>query len=100
MASNAVDFPRPTSLLVLYPTRLKECLEVAAKNQDWAFVITGWEPSSFDPSTHCVFMDGEQRGDLFHGVAKVDLDTAGVGVTFSHQGLSAGGFMPLTRISD
>jgi hypothetical protein len=86
-AADTVDFPRLTRLLVFYPSGLKECGELMAKNQHWSSAITGWEPS-LDPCAHCIFMNAKQTGDLFDQIAAVDLDQARVWVTLSHDGYS------------
>jgi hypothetical protein len=84
-ASDAVEFTRPTRLLLACPASLKECRKVTAQNQRWALAIDGWK-SSFDPGAHGVFVGAEQLGNFLNGAAAVDFDPAMVGVTFSHDG--------------
>src|ERR1035441_4745941 len=84
-ASDAVEFTRPTRLLLACPASLKECGKVTAQNQRWAVAIDGWE-SSLDPGAHGVFVSAEQLGNFLNGVAAVDFDPAMVGATFSHEG--------------
>src|ERR1019366_4255501 len=83
--SNAVDFPRTTSLFVFAPTCLKKCGKIMAQNQDRVFLAADWK-SSFDPPAHGILVSAEQIGGVPYRVIAVDFDTAMVGATFSHDG--------------
>jgi hypothetical protein len=83
VASDAVDFPRPTRLLLACPASLKESAKVKAENQHWAFVVAN-SKSSLDPCAHSMFMNAEQIGDLPYCVGAVDFDKAVIGSAMSH----------------
>jgi hypothetical protein len=88
--SDAVDFPRTTSLFVFAPTCLNECGKRMAQNQDRMFLVADWK-SSFDPPAHGILVSAEQIGGLPYRVIAVDFDTVVIGVAFSHDG-----YEPLT----
>jgi len=84
MAPNAIKFSRLTSLPVFCTADLEKFYQDMTENKHGAFVIDGSKPL-FDPVTNGIFVFAEQAGDLFYRVAAVNLDEAGIRVTFSHE---------------
>jgi hypothetical protein len=77
-AFDAIDKPRPTSLLGFPSPGLQEIREIKARDQERTPIVDDRE-ALFDPQPHRVFMDAEVLGDLFHCVISVDFDESVVG---------------------
>jgi len=80
---DAVDFTGLAGAFVLGAFGLKKGSQILTEYQHGPFSVN-WGKAVFNPVSHRVFMNPEQSGDFFNGVAPVLFDPPWVWVTFSH----------------
>jgi hypothetical protein len=81
---DAVQLARSACLLVLGSTSLKIAGEFLAEYQHRPLVIENRQPC-FDPLANGVFVNPEEAGYLFDGIASVDFYLSVIWIAFGHE---------------